>query len=278
MLRRWRFVLVILSLVGVRLTWAADEAALADRKFGIMADLTVSSKYITDGFKIGGDNPVWQPSIAWDVFSTGFSLLFSSAVQMYRNNQQFDELDFFVRYSNDLFQDSAWKLNLHGYYGYWFYPKSSTEQDDGFGETINLETLRGNKLHAGLSLPRRLRIADYYLVPSYNVYYWLYWAQNQWDRFQGGTRHELLLQYYHDIPAFFPGATGQYVGVGSSVNYNDGAFGVHPGWSHTTAQLANSVYTKVGTFSLGFNYQWSHEASVDPNNEFWSSLSFTKQF
>ena len=273
---------MIATLLALGLYWASPARAelkvkVEESSIGLTTDITWASKYMIDGFKVGGNHAVLEPSASFDLFSTGTSLMFWSALQVNRENRLYDELDLMARYSHRFFAGSFYAVNLHGFYDYWYYPKAEVIQDD-FGNFLTLPKRQGNKLHAGVSLPELFPLLGSYLVPSYNAYYTLYWAQNQRDQFQGGAHHELLLAYYHDLPTLIPGASAQYFGVAGSLNYNDGAFKVHPGWSHSTAQLTTGVYALGSVFAASLNRQWSHELSVDPENELWTTVSFTKRF
>lgn len=246
--------------------------------FSVMGDLTYASKYITDGFDVGTGKPVIEPSVSIKLFTEGFSVLLWSALQMDRTQSAYDEVDVFARYNRNLFEGSWLALNVHGFIDYWFYPKNLQGQDSG-GAPVSLPSRKGNKLSAGVSLPRALPIWGAYLVPAYNAYYWLYWKDNRKDLFQGGARHEAMLDYTRKIPSFIPGATTQYLGVTGTLNYHDGAFGVNPGLSHSTAQLTALVYAGDNLlFSGTVNRQWAFKTSDDISNQFWSTLSVTKTF
>jgi hypothetical protein len=245
--------------------------------YTVTANLTVASQYMTDGFNVGGDHPVWQPSLNLTTPLDGVSVSFWSSLQIDRDNQQYDELDFMALYSHDFMKNTSWAFNLHGYYDYWTYPKININDPSQFGPDSE-QNMHGNKLHAGASMTNLIPLWGSHLVPTYNVYYWLYWAENRQDLFRGGARHELMLSYYHDIPKVISGAQELYAGVSESVNYNDGAFGVQPAWSHSVLQLSTGVYSQGWNFALSVDRQWSYEPSVDPNDELWSMVSFTKQF
>lgn len=267
----------IKKLVLVCAIFSTSVAYTEERPFGVTADLTWASKYMTDGFNVAGDHPVLQPSLQMYTPMNGVSAMIWSSLQTDRQYQNYDELDFMARYSHDFFERTVYALNFHGYLDYWMYPKANSSLTHPDGSTT-IENSHGDKVHAGVSATNLIPIAGSHLVPSYNMYYWLYWQQNQRDQYQGGTRHQLLTEYYHEIPRFIPGATYQYAGVSGDLNYNDGVFEVHPGWSHSTAQFAAGVYALGCIFSLSLNRQWSFQPSVDPHNEFWSTLSFTKEF
>lgn len=258
---------------GVNSGWAYEQAP-----YTVTADVTWASKYMTDGFDVaGGDHPVLQPSLTMTTPVSGLSAMIWSSIQTDRNYQSYDEIDFFGRYSHDLFERTPYALNFHGFVDYWMFPRSQTPVTHADGST-SMESSHGTKLNAGVSATNLIPVLDSHLVPTYNAYYWIYWQNNLRDQYQGGTRHQFELEYYHQIPRFIPGATYQYAGVVGDLNYNDGVFGVTPGWSHSTAQFSAGVYALGCIFSLSVNRQWSYQPSVDSKNELWSTLSFTKVF
>ncbi len=232
----------------------------------LTTQIALASKYITDGFKIGGDNPVWHLSAELATPLDGISLQFWSALQVNRANQSYDELDAMVRYAHTFLGDKRLAVNVHGFADYWVYPKAT------------VPSLRGNKLQAGVSLTNLLDSPQSWLVPSYNVFYWLYWDRGQRTSYQGGARHELGLQYIRTLPRLIPGTDAQSAAVGGTLNYNDGAFRVRPGWTHSTAHVGTTVSAWGCQFSLSVDRQWSYEPSVNPENELWSTFSFSKTF
>lgn len=265
----------IFALVLAVVAWPLGEASATLRDVtgvGVTATLGVASQYMTDGFKIGDSEPVLQPGLSVDVFSTGLSLLLWSSLRIDRMSQRYDEFDLFVRYSHDFFSDERWSFNLHGFAAYWFYPNSERVELDDFARPFTVPPMRGNKLHAGVSLPRLIPLDGWHIVPAYNVYYWLYWDQDRSDRFMGGARHELKAHYHHDVPAVIPGTQAHYVGVSASTNYNDGAFGVKPGWSHSNLQAGTSVYALGFIVSASVERQWTHNPDVNEPNELWTTL------
>ncbi len=265
------------SIVAAVFFFSSAHAQARQDGLSVTTDLTWASEYVMDGFRIGDASPVFEPSVALGLFSTGISAMIWSSIRQDRSQQKFDEFDLLALYSHTFFKEKRFAFNLHGYLDYWDFPKYNVLP---FGESApNVASeFRGNKAHAGISAPNLLPLAGSYLIPTYNVYYWIYWAQNQWNQYEGGAHHELALQYFHSIPKWMPGVEAQYVGVAGSMNYNDGAFGVHPGWSHSIAELLVSVYAMGSTFTFTLNRQWSFAASVDPQDELWSTLSFTKHF
>jgi hypothetical protein len=255
---------------------------LNEKSYPITTDVTWASAYIMDGFSIGGDHPVFQPSVRVGMPLTGVSLMFWSSLQVDRSNQQYDELDLMARYSHDFVTSHGTSLNLHGYYDYWTYPKLNVPTNVSPGSSAEApSSMRGSKVNAGVSATNLIPLGGSFLVPSYNLYYWIYWAQNSIDQWQGGAHHEFLLEYYHSIPKLSDGIQYQYVGASGSINYNDGAFGTQSAWSHSTASVSTGVYALSCIFSLSLNRQWAFETatpSVDMKNELWTTLSLTKAF
>lgn len=251
--------------------------ALEKKKVGLTADITWASKYLISGFKVGGDDPVWQLAGKLDWYQTGFSFMYWTAIQANRDNKQYDEQDLFLMYSRDFFADNRYAINLHGFYDYWMFPNTEPVRDE-FGDVTSTSKKHGNKFQLGLSLPKLIPLADSYVVPSYNVYYLHYYAQDRKDRYLGGTHHELLLEYYRSIRLFIPKATYQYAGATASTNYHQGDFGVKSGLSHSTASMVTGVYAFSSIFTLSMNHQWSYEETVNPNNEFWTTFSFIKKY
>lgn len=274
--------LALLSLVGqgsplstaLADTRTALSAASAP-KLDFMVDLTWASVYMTDGFKVAGDNPVMQPSVTVGLPATGLSGTVWSSLELNRGVQQYDELDFMAKYGRDLFAGTAHAINLHGFLDYWLYPRMDVYPD--INDDTNPQSKHGNKAHAGVSLTELIPLWGSHIVPSYNVYYWFFWAQNRRDQYLGGAHHELMLSYSNFIPRFLPGTTAQFASVAGTINFNDGAFGVQPGWSHSTINLATGAYALGLIFTVSVNRQWSYLASVDPGNELWTTLSITKR-
>ncbi len=279
-------VLVAVFLVSCTLTAGATENSMtqssvtpAKKLFPAEASVSFASEYVTDGFRVGPQSPVFQPGLSVGILDTGLSLMLWSSMPIDRNYRQFDELDVFANYVHDFFEDKAYRVRFHSFIDYWLYPRSSTTIQV-YGYPYEIPMRKGNKLHAGVTLPALLPVPvlGSYLVPSYNAYYWLYWQQNLRDRYQGGARHEFVLSYTRSIPVRVPGLRFPYASLAGSASYNDGAFGVHPAWSHSTAHLTAGFTTLGFNVAASFNQQWSFQPTVNPENERWTSLSVAMAF
>jgi hypothetical protein len=267
----WFFVGLILS-VG-----CSPASAETANSMKFTTDITWASKYMLNGFKVGGNSPVWQLAGKSDIYTSGFSLMFWTAIQADRQKKQYDEQDFFIMYQKDFLTDKQYAINLHGFYDYWVFPNTEPVRDE-FGEVVSSSKKQGNKVQLGFSLPQLIPLFGSFVVPTLNTHYLHYYELGHSDLYRGGIHHEALLEYYKATPLFIPRATYQYSGVKTGVNYYDGAFGVQRGWSHTTASLVSGVYALKSIFELSLNQQWSYEETVNPENEFWTTFSFIKKF
>jgi hypothetical protein len=256
---------------------ATAARSVEQSRLALTTDVTWASKYMISGYNVAGNHPVWQLAGKVDLYSTGLSFMYWTALQADRQNKQFDEQDLFLLYTRDFLNDQRYAINLHGFYDYWMFPNEQPMLD-GFGDVVSSSKKQGNKFQLGISMPSLLPLAGSYLVPTYNLYYLHYWAQGREDQYQGGTQHELLLEYYRATKIWIPGATYQYAGVTASTNYHSGDFGVRSALSHSTAALVSGVYALKSIFILSLNQQWSYEATVNPSNEFWTTFSFVKKF
>ncbi len=237
-------------------------SAYSYKKLSLITDVTWASMYMTDGFSVGR-HPVIEPSLTVELPKTEFALMAWSAIQLKRSEKYNDEYDAFIFYNHQFFSESSFSFNFHSFYDYWFYPNEVILRDD-FGDELSRFRKHGSKVHAGISMTNLIPLAGSFLIPSYNVYYWIYWAQNRRDLYQGGALHQILLSY-----------SRSFATISASGNYHNGAFGVKPGISHSTASFLGSFPVGAATFSLSLNKQWTFEPSVNSKSPLWTTASWT---
>ena len=242
-----------------------------------LADFTYASQYMTDGFKVGDGEPVMQPLLRLTNSSKEYTFTYWGSIQTNREKSYYDEHDLFLGFNHNYLIESKYAFNFHTFYDYWFFPSSTLEKDK-FGDRISNIEKHGSKVQAGVSFYNLLPIAGSFLVPSYNLNYWIYWKDDRRDQYQGGARHEFLLQYHRLVQKTVWNLNKPYAGGSTSINYNDGAFDVKPGWSHATAGLYAGFHALSAAITASMNYQWTFEKTVTASNEFWSTLSLTKDF
>jgi hypothetical protein len=272
-MRRLGTKLLFLSLLSI----APDAKALKPDRFVPTLGLTYASQYMTDGFRVGDATPVLQTSLKLDIASTDFSLLYWNSLRTVRSKKEFDEHDFMILYTRDFNEGTRSAFNFHGFYDYWTFPNTRALKDP-FGDKLTTGKFRGSKLNAGVTMARLLPLAGSFLVPAYNVYYWIYWAQDRSDQYRGGARHEISLSYTHALPDLGAEIKTPYAGVSTSLSYNDGAFGVRPGMSHSVATLYAGLSVLNIGFALSANQQFSHQRTVNARNDFWTAVSAAKEF
>ena len=267
-----QWLLVFFSVAAASLAHAE-----AQDRFVTSAGLAYSTLYVTDGFRVGDSSDVFQMTLKLDIPKSDFSVMYWNSLRVDRSKDRFDEHDFFILYSTAFNQESVYGFKFNAYYDYWDFP-NNRKQRDPFGDEITNGKFHGSKLNAGLAFNNLLPILGSYLVPAYNVFYWIYWAQDRSDMFQGGARHELSLTFTRDLPEFSPSYQSPYVGLFTSVNYNDGAFNVKPGMSHTLVSAYTGFKALGLQNSLSANQQFSHQRTVNPRNDFWIAVSTIKEF
>ncbi len=233
----------------------------------LTAQVAWATRYLTDGFKIGGDHPVWHLSALATTPIQGLSFGLWSAIQADRTQRVWDEIDLLAAYQHTFFSKSASALEWSLVGDYFVYPNAE-------GPWIP----KGNKLQTSLALPQLLPLLGGQLIPSIQSSYWLYWDQGQRSKFLGGAHYQAGLQYDHSLPRLFRAIRQQYVGLGGTVNYHDGAFGVSPGLSHTTAHFGTSVHTAGWIVSAMVQRQWSYQPTVNPDDDLWTSFSLRRTF
>jgi hypothetical protein len=258
--------------------WLAAEAQAAPpNRFVLTTGLTYATEYLTDGFRVGDASPVFQLSLKLDIPKTGFSLMYWDSIRADRSKREFDEHDFLGIYNHDFNQGSRYGFNFHGYYDYWFFP-NSRPLTDPFGDQLSNTEMHGSKLNAGFSMTHLLPLAGSFLIPAYNVYYWIYWREDRSNQYEGGARHELSLSYSHLLPKLAAWMESQYAGAFASLNYNDGAFDVHPGLSHSVGTLYAGLVALNTDFIISANQQLSYQRTVNEQSDFWMTFTVLKEF
>jgi len=235
----------------------------------VQPDLTYATKYMAHGMNIGGDEPTWQPSLAVDGLLPGLTLKAWMNRPVSRDLDGFVEVDYLVILGHTFEADERWAFNLHGYVDYWIYPFTA------LSDTVTSD-LDGWKFHAGVSFPNLIRLGTVPIVPAYNYFHWIPRESGEFDR---GGIHELFL--FSPIPGGLLGLPlpdGQTLDLGASLNYFDSAFDFPSALSHATAHLSTTFNLKGLLLTPSVNYQWSFEDAVNPEDEFWASLSASVRF
>ena len=235
--------------------------------WGVTADVSVASKYLSHGFNLGGDSWSFQPSLTLQTRVPGLDFQVWSAIPFDRDYSQQDEIDFIAHYRRDLFPEKKWVTHFHAMADYWIFTRQTNEETG--------RQFRGIKYKAGVSFPHLVPLFGAYIVPEYNYFYW---QAIDTDAFEEDGAHEFFLRYGIPMAKFMPAQEGQTFSLGTSVTYHQGAFGNESGWSHCTVHAATSMVFGPVTFTPAVNYQWSFEDTINEDDEFWASFSMTTTF
>jgi len=253
----------------IGLIWAVSAALAVDvndlkekPRLGIQLDVTWVSKYIWHGQDLYEDHAGFQPSFTLDLFQTGFSTGVWASSACSSGFVDYDELDYWVAYSNSFFNDKRYQLDYEIKWTYYdYYRMSSDEADEGeFDFTFSFPNL----------LP-------FGVVPSYTLSY-LYAAKSDSPVSEArieGFLHTFGLNYEFNIPK-----TEIPLILTWDITYNDGQGGpefAHD-WAYTTFGI--STYKKIGpgTFTPAVYFQKTLDESTNFEDEIWCSLSYTLDF
>lgn len=254
------------------LSGASTTVAAGDKPpVQFLADVTYLSQYVAHGFDLSNDGPVVQGTvIANHVLVPNLELGYVYSYTLDRDDKQWDETGPAIRYSCEFFAETPYALKGFASAYYFNYPHWEFAFNKNL-EPIDDTRLRALKLQTGWSLPNLMQVGQVQLIPAYTL---TRWESVKKDLIEEGSLHEFALA------AVFPldFLDKQPLSLRAAANYHTGVLGVEEGWSHYTLQADTTFLWKGLFFKPGLNYQWSEEPTVNPEDEFWVSLSVTKLF
>ncbi len=238
------------------------------------------SQYVWRGFDIFRDAGAIHAMADLNLFDSGFGV---SAVGHQSISDAFGNLqrwDGTLYYQNVLWRGEPLATNFRLGYVYYYYPKTN------FGLTQDL--MEG---HVILSWPNLLPIQG--LQPSFAFAYMWPGMENPWaervnpDFDQNSTGMFLIgmLDYAFTVPALLSPSEDQVVRLHSELVYNGG---VSPFGNDVQSGLSDAVIGASTDFVFGAGrnivltpavyYQFSFQDTVNPDNEFWASVSLKYAF
>jgi hypothetical protein len=231
-------------------------------KLGIELDATWVSKYIWHGQDLYDDHAAFQPSINFELYQTGFSVNVWGSTACSSGFVQSDEFDYSVAYQNEIFNDTPIKTDFEIRWLYYDYHRISSDEADC------------QELDLSLCWPEALPFG---LTPTYIITY-LYAAKEcspASSLEMEGFTHTLGFTYDCNVPQTELPLTFSW-----DITYNDGQGGsdIDHDWSHITWGLSSGIDFGPGSFTPAAYYQTSMEESVNNEDEFWVSLSYTLNF
>ncbi len=247
--------------------FTAGVAQAVEEELGIDLDVTWVSKYIWRGIDKLDDKAALQPSINIDLYGTGFSVnVWTSQAGSSKGNGTTSTVDaeewrYTLTYSNSVFNGESYRTNYALSWLFYDYPDMASNDADM--QEVNL----------ALSWPDLCPMG---VVPSYTAIYM--WSSEGGGAAadNGGFIHVFGLGYDLEV-AEMPNP----LNLGFAAVYNDGTGDatVEHDWSHVLWGVSTSIDCPMGgKFTPGLYYQTSMEDSVNPEDEFWVSISYGFSF
>jgi hypothetical protein len=250
-----------LSLTGTFVFAQTASLPVEKPKLGITLDATWVSKYIWRGQDLYDDHAAFQPSINIDLFGTGFSVNVWQSSACGSGFVDDEEFDYTIAYENSLFTDSALQTDYKISWLYYDYYRISSDEADC--AEFDFEFSWPNVLPFGLT-------------PTYMASY-LYAAKSNSPASETemeGTAHTFGFTWDVNEPQTKLPLTFSW-----DITYNDGqGEGVAHDWSHITWGVSTSFDIGPGSFTPGIYYQTTMDESINDEDEFWTSLSYTMSF
>ncbi|MBM4026686.1 MAG: hypothetical protein FJ280_14980 [Planctomycetes bacterium] len=271
-------VLLVAPAAGAR--DADDDWGESAGGFRALVGATWDSQYIWRGFDVFDGEDAVHVLADLNLFDTGFGV---SVVGHQSPSEWLGALqrwDGTIYYQNGVFAGESYATNFRLGFVYYYYPKPNQ------GRTQDL--MEGQVI---LSWPNLLPIPG--LQPSYAFAYMFPGRENRWaqtrnpdfDDNSTGMFHILMLDYAFTVPAVLRALDDHVVKLHSELVYNGGVspYGtpVNSGLSHAVLGASTDLaLTAVPGLVLtpSFYYQFSFEDSVNPDNEFWASISLKYVF
>ncbi len=273
------FSMVLLAAAVAVAQDAQDEFAETPKEPHTMIGTTWDSQYIWRGFDIFRDAGAIHVMADLNLFDSGFGV---SAVGHQSLSDGFGELqrwDGTVYYQNVLWSGEPLATNFRLGYVYYYYPKTN------FGLTQDL--MEG---HVVLSWPNLLPIQG--LQPSYAFAYMWPGRQNDWAQIANPTFDDdcrgifqiFMLDYAFTVPGLLS-PDDQVIKLHSELVWNGG---LSPLGAKVNSGLSDAVIGASTDFVFGADrnivltpaiyYQFSLEDTVNPDDEFWASVSLKFAF
>ncbi|MHC4418236.1 MAG: TorF family putative porin [Planctomycetota bacterium] len=275
-----KILLAAAILLNVTSISAAEEA-----KLEVKLDVTYLSSYIWRGCDLyPDDHSAIQPSIDVEFYDTGFGLNVLSSRANGSGFEDDEELDFTLRYRDNLFEGKSYATVYEIGWVYYSRPDRPRKGPKVEGRPLIpvRETLADvQELYTVFAFPELLGIRG--LVPCYIVSH-VWPAQSSSNASDnGGWIHAVGLDYGIPISVLLPEMPAeQILKLSSLVVYNSGvgATGmVDHDWSHAVVGLSTGfALSKNLIFTPGIYYQISMDDSINPEDEYWYSLGMSYTF
>ncbi len=251
-----------------------------EAKLAVTLDVTYLSSNIWRGCDLYPDgHSAIKPSIDVEFYDTGFGLNVLSSRANGGGFENDEELDITLRYLSVLFEGESYVTVCEIGWVYYSYPDRARRGPKVVGRPLIpvKETLADvQESYFVFVFPELTGVPG--LVPSY-IFSHVWPAQSNSNAHNnGGWIHAFGLDYGIPISVLFPEMPKeQLLQLTSQVVYNSGVGGtgmVDHDWSHAVFGLSTGFCLSENLiFTPGIYYQISMDDSVNPEDEYWFSLS-----
>ncbi|MBC8378648.1 MAG: hypothetical protein H8E62_05690 [Planctomycetes bacterium] len=262
-------------LVGLLVLWSvaavANAANIGGQEVGVTVDATYTTKYIWRGFDLMDDKAAFQPSVDFD-FGNGFSFNVWGSIPGSGGGDRIsgdgfsavnaEEWDYTLAYSSSINEGCTSKMDYT--VGFTFFDFPDMASNDADTQEVFLQ----------VSMPEICSI----VTPHAAVY-------QMWPSEGSGAVHDYSGTIY--AVGFTYGFTAEQapelpMTFGWDIVYNDGtgADAVDSDWSHMVWSLSTSMTCPMtgASISPALFYQNSFEDTVNTEDEFWASISYSFSF
>ncbi len=263
-------------LAAVILLSTAGLVQAQENELGVTLGVKYMSRFIWRGFDIYKDNDgAIRPFIDLDLYGTGFGV---NIIQTrgfdggMTNTERMEKFNYTLYYRNKLFEGETYATNYKTGWVYYSYPERRRSSADL------------QEIFVTLSWPE---ICPEGIVPKYTIVR-MWPAMHDADCNQnGGWWHIFGLGYDLSVPGLTSETPEQILHLSVETAYNSSVYvqsgaggdAVDHDWSHavfgisTNFDLGNDL-----TFAPGIYYQSSWDDSVNPSDEYWTTLTLKYKF
>ncbi|MHC4911871.1 MAG: hypothetical protein ACYTE5_02575 [Planctomycetota bacterium] len=251
--------LLLLSAVLVAAAGPAPANA-QDGELGVTFDLTYTSKWMSKGFAVYGEQGGLFKTIDLDLYGTGFGVKVTHRNATASGYVDFERFDYRTYYRNRLFEGESYATNYYLSVGYEHYPGLARSSAPTTYEWI-----------FGFSWPNILPDG---LAPGYIAHY-EYPAGSNYDyNYITGWVHRFLLGYDMTVPDL-----PEPLHLSGELAYTDGLGRAEHDWSYFTMGLSTKFKINENlTFIPGLYQQISMEDSVSESDVTYVILTMKYKF
>ncbi len=259
-------------LVGLLVLWSvaavANAANIGGQEVGVTVDTTYTTKYIWRGFDILDDKAAFQPSVNFDLgngfsFNVWGSLAGSSKGDGSKSTVDAEEWDYTLAYSNSINEGCSSKTDYTIGWRFYDYPDMASNDADlqEVFLSVAMPELVGGGVTPHAAFMQMWPSEGSGAVHDYSGAIYLV-----------GLTYGFSLDSAPELPMTF----------GWDIVYNDGtgADAVDSDWSHMVWSLSTSMTCPMTGASVtpAIYYQNSFEDTVNTEDEFWASISYSFNF